>query len=421
MLFQDDILFYNVSELIPAQSYPGLLLSRFPQTLIDQMDMPQPAQFSRGCELRFWQLPNTAPTTINLYAFDGDGQAVVLFGEHYAKEFRLEQGKITPLELSMDPLFAKHLALDEMAQTAQANSNLVGQTGATEQACTNQRETLRYPSTLCRVFLNNEAKVAYCGKGELTAAQLAQFAQFSDRGVPLAPKCHTLQGVPMAFPYIFNADGTRNLANDPAATPPPSAVPPYHAATPPVGVQAMQAGKKFIAYGSSITHGVAASSNYLSYLQLTAKNLNCDALNFGMSGSCTCDNAMADYIAAVPDIDFYFLELGVNMRHRYYLEEFEARLVYLLQKLQGRKVYITTLYPNRATYLEVENKLSAQEREFNALIRKYAPQYGAVLLEGADVLQSPLSLTHDFIHPSPMGHIKMAETLTQMLWQERNV
>ncbi len=393
MLFQDNILFYNIAECIPSPTYPGRLLSRFPQTLIDQIDMPQPAQFSRGCELRFWQMPNAAPTTINLYAIDGDGQAIVLFGEHYAKEFRLEQGKITPIEISMDPLFAKHLALDA-PETAGA---------------------LRYPSTLCRIFLNNEAKVSYCGKGQLTKAQLAQYA------APLAPKCHTLQGVPMAFTYIFNADGSRNLANDPAATPPPSAVPPYHAATPLAGVQGMQAGKKFIAYGSSITHGASASSNYLSYLQLTAKNLNCDALNFGMSGSCTCDNAMADYIASVPDIDFYFLELGVNMRHRYYAEAFEARLVYLLQKLQGRKVYITTLYPNRATYLEVENLLSAQERSFNASIRKYAPQYGAILLEGADILQSPAWLAHDFIHPSPQGHIKMAENLTQMLWQERNV
>ncbi len=389
MLFQDDILFYNVAQLLSAPDYPGQLLSRFPTDLIAQMDVPLPAQFSRGCELRFWQMPRADVTTIYLYAMGGDGQAIVFFGEHYTKEFTLKEGCITPIEISMDPIFYNHLAVDNLAPD------------------------LRYSSTLCRVFLNNEARVSYCGRGALSP-QAAAF------GAPLAPSQHTLHGVPMPFTYLFEADGSRNLAQKADVTPPPSAVPPYQAPTPPTGLAAMQATKRFLAYGSSITHGATVSSNYLSYLQLTAKALGCDVLNFGMSGACTCDYAMADYIAAVPDVDFYFLELGVNMRHRYYAEDFEARLVYLLQKLQGRKVYLTTIYPNRATFLEVENALSGQERAFNALIRQYAPQYGVQLLEGADILQNPAWLTHDFIHPSPLGHIKMAENLSELLTQERN-
>lgn len=391
LLWQDNILFYNVAELQCSDAYPGQLLSRFPAGLIAQMDVSFPAQFSRGCELRFWQLPKADPTTINLYAMEGNGQAIVFFGEHYAKEFTLQEGHITPIEISMDPIFYRHLSLDDTTAG------------------------LRYPSTLCRVFLNNEAKVCYCGKGTLSEAQIAAF------GVSLAPKCHTLQGVPMPFTPLFCEDGSRNVSGAMDVTPPPTSVPPYHAPTPPEGVQSMQAKKKFLAYGSSITHGSSASSNYLSYLQLTAQALGLDVFSFGMSGACTCDNAMADYIAAVPDVEFYYLEIGVNMRHRYYAEEFERRLVYLLQKLQGRRVYITTIYPNRATYLEIENKLSSQDRAYNEIIRKYAPMYGAILLEGADILQTPLWLAHDFIHPSPLGQMKMAENLIDILIQEREI
>ncbi len=398
MLFQDDILFYNVAELPTAPEYPGQLLSRFPTALIAQMDVPLPAQFPRGCEMRFWLMPGETPTTLNFYTLPdrGDGQAIVFFGEHYVKEFALKEGEITPIEIAMDPIFHRRLALDDRA------------------------EGMRFPSTLCRVFLNNEAKVSYCGKDAHHKA-VPQAAQQAAFGVPFAPVCDTRHPVYMPFAPLFCEDGSRNLTRQLDVTMPPSQVAPYQAATPPKGQRAMGASKRFLAYGSSITHGSSASSNSLSYLQLIAQNLGCDALNLGMSGACTCDKAMTDFIAAQPDIDFYFLELGVNMRQRYYVEQFEERLVYLLQALQGRKVYITTLYPNRATYLEVENLLSAQERSFNALIRKYAPQYGAILLEGADILQSPAWLTHDFIHPSPMGHIKMAENLTQMLWQERNV
>ncbi len=391
MLYQDDILFYNVDELVRSPEYPGGLLSRFPTALIDQMDVSLPAQFSRGCELRFWQMPDAAPTTINLYTMREKGQVIVMFGEHHVKVFDLPLGEITPIEILMDPIFADHLILDEMA---------------TE---------LRYPSTLCRVFFNNEAKISYCGKGELTEAQVAAF------GVPIAPKCDTRMPVYMPHPDLFFADGTRNVAKTFGIETPPSQVAPYYPPVPPQGIRAMQASKIMLAYGSSITHGSSATSNYQSYLQLTAQRLGCDALNFGMSGACTCDKAMTDYIAAVPDIDFYFLELGINMRHRYYVEEFEERLIYLLKALQGRKVYVTTIYPNRGTYLEIESLNSAQERAFNDLIRKYAPMYGAVLLEGSDIFTNPEYLAFDYIHPSPLGHMKMAENLSKLLWNERNV
>ncbi len=388
-MWQDDILFYNIAEMKSSTEYAGQLLSRFPQALIDQLDVPLPAQFARGCELRFWQMPGQAPTTIHLCALQEDGIALVLFGEHYVKEFPLPKDVITPIEISIDPQFAIHMGVDEQA------------------------EDVRYPSTLCRVFLNNQARVTYCGKGALTEAQIAAF------GVPVAPTVNTLLPKYMPFTPLFLEDGTRNTQKLRDIACPAGNVPAYTPAPPLEGQCAMQAKKRFLAYGSSITHGAHATSNYLSYLQLVAQNLNCDVMSCGMSGGCTCENAMADYIAAVPDIDFYFLEIGVNMRQRYYVEEFEARLVYLLEKLKGRKVYLTTIYPNRATYFEVENALSSQERAFNEIMRKYAPQYGVQLIEGADILQNPKYLSQDLIHPTPRGHIEMSVQLTKILQGEK--
>ncbi len=388
-MVQDDILFYNVAEQVASAEYPGKMLSRYPMSLIAQMDVPHPALFSRGCELRFWQMPNQTPTTINLYAIAEDAEVIILFGEHFVKQVRLLKDSITPLSISLDPQFAAHLAADE---------------GAVD---------MRYPSTLCRVFFNNQAKVSCCGKGVLTAAQIEGY------GVPVQPVVDTLLPQPMPFVPLFLADGSRNLAKELDVAVPAGAVRAPTVATPPAGARAMQANKKFLAYGSSITHGAHATSNYASYLQLLAQNLGCDVVSFGMSGGCTCDNAMADYIADVPEIDFYFLEIGVNMRQRYYVEEFEARLVYLFEKLKGRKVYITTIYPNRATYLEVAGALSSQERAFNDIIRHYAPIYGVQLLEGADILQNPLWLSQDLIHPSQKGHIEMAANLTTLLHKER--
>ncbi len=382
---QDDILFYNVAQLIESDQYPGALLSRFPQAVVEQLDVPNPAQWARGCELRFWQKPMQS-TTIYLYAMHNDAAISVWFGEHYVKQFTLAKNKITPIEIILDAEFVLHLDIDQL------------------------HPSLRYPSTLCRVFFNARSSVCYCGKGASLPTHLLPFQNSLQEAQTTRPNPL------MPFTPLFLADGSRNEQKKlDVELPNSKVVPPVVEFAPNPN---MYAKKKMLAYGSSITHGDTAGNHCSCYIQLTAQNLNCDVINFGMSGSCTCDYAMADYIASVPDIDFYYLEIGVNMRHRYYAEEFDNRLSYLLQSLQGRNVYITTIYPNRATFLEVENKLSAQEREFNEIIRRKAKMYDVVLLEGGDIMTDPKYLCRDLIHPSPIGHIKMAENLTQLLISE---
>lgn len=389
----DDILFYNINELVQTTSaetwYPGKLMSRFPVSLIEKMDVPTPAQFLQGCELRFWQNKGQETTVINLYPLEEDARVAVFFGEHYVKTFYLPAKTITPIEIFLNERFANCSVIS--AQYA---------------------EHLRYPSNLCRVFFENAVKVSYCGKGALSAAQFqypVQIAPMVSTAPPIRKSC-----VPLCLEGI--ADGIEHdgniLAEHAIAT--ASTIAPQGA-----GDGSMCAKKRFLAYGSSITHGTASVSNHLSYLQLLAKNLGCDVLNLGMSGACTCDQAVADYIATIPDVDFCFLEIGVNMRQRYQKEAFEERLTYLLEKLWGRKVYMTTIYTNRASYFEIENNQSQQQKAFDHIIRKLAVRYGVTLIDGREILCDPSWLSSDFVHPSPFGHMKIAENLTKHCLAEK--
>ena len=71
-----------------------------------------------------------------------------------------------------------------------------------------------------------------------------------------------------------------------------------------------------LSYGSSITHGSNAIDTSHTWVSLLAHNLNMDARNLGMAGSCAMEPEMVDYIASQGEKghwDLATLELGINV------------------------------------------------------------------------------------------------------------
>ena len=54
---------------------------------------------------------------------------------------------------------------------------------------------------------------------------------------------------------------------------------------------------RYLAYGTSITHGADSEGPHLRYVAQTAWHLGADLINLGVGGSCHCEAAFADYIA----------------------------------------------------------------------------------------------------------------------------
>lgn len=179
----------------------------------------------------------------------------------------------------------------------------------------------------------------------------------------------------------------------------------------------------FLAYGSSITQAAGAINHYNGYVQQAARRLEVDVLNLGLSGSCHCEQEVADHIAERTDWDFALFEIGVNMRANYTIHEFEKRFTYLLDtvtaKHANKPIFVTTIYPNRATYfIEPHDKLSEDEKRFNEVIRNYVASHSIPnlhLLEGCEIMKDFTSLTSDLIHPSDFGHILMGEQLASRM------
>ena len=68
---------------------------------------------------------------------------------------------------------------------------------------------------------------------------------------------------------------------------------------------------RYLAYGTSITHGFDAEGPHLTYVGHTARLLGANLINLGVGGSAHCEPELADYIAAVA----YWLFAGTFKHH----------------------------------------------------------------------------------------------------------
>jgi hypothetical protein len=190
-----------------------------------------------------------------------------------------------------------------------------------------------------------------------------------------------------------------------------------HDIRPPAAAQ--KPAKRWLAYGSSITHG-----NLLSYIFHTARILGLDLMNKGLSGACQIEGAVADYLADAVEYEVATLELGVNMRDAFTPDEFEKRALYLIERLIGKNPgkphFLTTIFPNFDDFREggKETTGTRNDQAFDEAIRGIHAKLRHPhlhLIEGREVLVHPGGLTQDLIHPGEFGHAEMGANLARFM------
>lgn len=177
--------------------------------------------------------------------------------------------------------------------------------------------------------------------------------------------------------------------------------------------------KKWLAYGSSITHGCWAPDTTNSYINHAAKLLNVDVMCKGMSGSCHCEKEMANYLAKA-DWDFLTLELGVNM-FGFKTKEFKKRVQYLIEtvheKNPDKKVFVITPYMNFTAFGKDKDGVEKHEDYTKILseITENIHSENLILIKGDEILDSPTYLCYDLLHPSEYGHVRMGVNLAEII------
>ena len=192
-------------------------------------------------------------------------------------------------------------------------------------------------------------------------------------------------------------------------------------------IRAPEAGEvprlRYLAYGTSITHGFDSEGPHLSYASQTARHLGADVINLGVGGSALCEGTLADYIAGRDDWKIASLALSVNM-HGIPLEEFSERVSTMVNTVAGadpkRVVACITLYPYFRDFGvedagEVYGGTAEQYRQALRDAVAACPHGNAHLIEGPEILTDMSGLAADLIHPGDNGMIEMGRNLAGRL------
>lgn len=183
--------------------------------------------------------------------------------------------------------------------------------------------------------------------------------------------------------------------------------------------------RRYLAYGTSITHGTAASWPHLSYVSQAARHLDADLINLGVGASAFCEPVLADYIAERKDWDFATLALSVNMVGAGFTPEaFYERVSYMINTVCGanpsRPVACITLFPH---FRDFGGQFNSQEDQplaatFRQKLREAVakcPFPNAHLIEGPEILTDIAGLAPDLVHPSDSGMTLMGLNLASRL------
>lgn len=178
--------------------------------------------------------------------------------------------------------------------------------------------------------------------------------------------------------------------------------------------------RRYLAYGTSITEGAAASAPHLNYVTHAARTRGYDALNLGCSGSAYCDPAMADHIADRDDWEVATLAMSVNMANAGFSPEtFRERAARFVDAVAGenpeRPVACVTLFPYFADLIPSgDHERAAVFRNALRDIVERSPHDNLFVIDGRELLDAS-ELTADLLHPSDNGMRTIGDRLSRRL------
>ncbi len=183
--------------------------------------------------------------------------------------------------------------------------------------------------------------------------------------------------------------------------------------------------KKIMAYGTSITQGSTASSQVMTFIHQTAKNIGYDVYNLGIGGGAYCEDAIAEFVSEDTSWDIATLCISVNMLTAgYELEDYYETIRKLVRKIHythpEKDIFCISPYLYFGDLKEFEDTTTntAHPNEYREKLRMVVEEINSPHLHyvcGTDLLNELDLLTTDLIHPSDFGMTKIANGLTEII------
>ncbi len=182
---------------------------------------------------------------------------------------------------------------------------------------------------------------------------------------------------------------------------------------------------KYLAYGTSITQGVNATSPDLTYVKQVAWRLGTDVINLGATGSAYCEKEIADYIASRKDWDFASFCISVNMLNQgVSAEEFFHAAEYFIctvaKSNPTKPIICISLFTTFSDlgYIWPDRQPKATANEYRNILKRIVDSSklsNLYYVDGTQLLKSHYGLSHDLLHPSNNGMIEIGENLSNFI------
>lgn len=171
-------------------------------------------------------------------------------------------------------------------------------------------------------------------------------------------------------------------------------------------------GKTYLAYGSSITHGSLALGAPYTYPFRISQILNMDYCNLGYAGSARLEKGMAEYLVSRKDWDIASVEMGINMLYTFSEEAFEERVKQFTDILASdtRPVFVTSIFGFAGAGQE-------KAARFREIVRRHS-QGRLIYTDGTDLLNNPVFVSADLVHPSLEGVAQIAQRWSGVMKEE---
>ncbi|MCE5328392.1 MAG: GDSL-type esterase/lipase family protein [Planctomycetaceae bacterium] len=175
--------------------------------------------------------------------------------------------------------------------------------------------------------------------------------------------------------------------------------------------------RRYLAYGSSITHGAYAITPECSYAMLTAKALGADLVNMGFGGAARMEPEMAAYIAGRDDWDFATLEMGINVGD-WSTQQFHDTIEPFVQTIAaahpGKWIFCIDLFTFEGDFNpDPPTAVSFRQVVAETVAKINSPK--VVHLDGRKLLTDPRNLWMELVHPSADGMFEIARNLSQAM------
>lgn len=175
--------------------------------------------------------------------------------------------------------------------------------------------------------------------------------------------------------------------------------------------------KKYLAYGSSITHGSLSVLSANSYAFKVAGHLNADLINLGYAGSAAMEACMADYIAERKDWSFATLEMGINVINNMEEKVFKDRVRYFISKI-GSENPLKPIVCIDMFYFSLDYENNKKADIYRKIVRQTVKEINlpnVSYINGKTLLKNMNYVSADLIHPTIKGMDEISVNLTRKL------